>query len=233
MNYFKEVANSWLESRKEEIKKSSYDKYENIINNYLFPQFKDYKINDITNEEIKYFVKKQNCNYGLNTVKSMFNTLKLILKFVEQKDVITWRNIGIKRNKNELDVLTIKECKLFNRALIVNTTNKDIGILLALNVGVRIGEICGLRWKDINLNKGSININHTMQRVKNNDKNTSKTKVILLEPKSLSSKREIPIPDFIFEIIKLKESESNSDASFLLTGEDDKYIEPRNLERYF
>ena len=232
--YFSEVAKCWLDSRKGVVKKSSYYRYEQTINSYLLPRFKTYKIKEITNDEIENFIKSQLDNYKINTIKSMFYTLTLILRFSDEKNVMSWRKLGIKRNKKNIDVLTEDESVLLNKTLLSNAhNNKDMGILLALNLGLRIGEICALKWQDINMYKKSIRINHTMQRVKCDDINGVKTRVELLDPKSLNSKREVPIPDFLYRKLELMKQEAQSKNSFLLPGKDEEFIEPRNLERYF
>ena len=62
--------------------------------------------------------------------------------------------------------------------------------------GLRIGELCGLQWSDVDLKKRILTVNKTAQRIRKRGKN-SKTAVILTEPKSESFKRSIPIPEFL------------------------------------
>lgn len=72
---------------------------------------------------------------------------------------------------------------------------KDIGIALTLYTGLRIGEICALKWGDINFKKNYLVVNKTIQRIymKNDKKNERKSKVIITTPKTRNAIRMIPI----------------------------------------
>ena len=85
-----------------------------------------------------------------------------------------------------------------------NKTNiRKVSLLICLYTGIRIGEICGLKWKDVDLDSKIIYINKTIIRIKNPEKDSlKKTIIISSTPKSETSTRKIPIPDFINEILK-------------------------------
>lgn len=112
--------------------------------------------------------------------------------------------------------------------------NRNFGILLSLHTGIRIGELCALKWSDINMNEKTLQINKTMLRIRDNlhEQNFSKTKIIITPPKSSDSIRKIPIPDYIYNI--MKNFYINSD-SYILTDSDSNstLIEPRNMQYYF
>lgn len=114
-----------------------------------------------------------------------------------------------------------------------NINYKTLGIILTLYTGLRIGEICALRRKNIDFEQKTINIENTIIRVKNTDDNAkSKTKVIIDTPKSLSSKRCVPIPYFIFDVFKELVYDLPTEA-FILSANTDKFIEPRTYENNF
>lgn len=97
--------------------------------------------------------------------------------------------------------------------------------------GIRIGEICALKFEDISLSDKIIHIDKTVQRVQNfNETSPQKTSVIITLPKSPKSIRDIPIPNFIINIIK--ENFECSPNAFLLSG-NTSFIEPRTLENRF
>ena len=98
-----------------------------------------------------------------------------------------------------------------------------MGIVFTMFTGVRIGELCGLRWGDVDLENGYVHIRRTVERIANLDRNTqSKTKVILSEPKTENSIRTIPLPSCLIEYIKTFKS---NDDRYLLTATK-KYTEP-------
>ena len=78
--------------------------------------------------------------------------------------------------KNELQVFNEKEIKKLEKVCIKSEDIRNIGILIAIYTGMRIGEICALKWEHIDLNKKLINVKQTLQRVYVEKK---KTKVII------------------------------------------------------
>ena len=72
-----------------------------------------------------------------------------------------------------------------------NPTPRKIGLLLGLELGLRIGEICGLQWGDFDLKLGTLNINRTVCRISCGN---GHTKVVIQTPKTRTSRREIPLP---------------------------------------
>lgn len=80
-----------------------------------------------------------------------------------------------------------------------NTDLTKFTVLLCLYTGIRIGEACALRWEHLRLDSGILEVRETMQRIQEPQNITSKTKVIITEPKSACSKRDIPLPQFLMQ----------------------------------
>ncbi len=109
--------------------------------------------------------------------------------------------------------------------LMKSLNNTSVCVLLSLYTGLRIGEICGLKWSDIDLEKRILTVRRTVQRIRTEHG----TKLIVDAPKSRSSQRSIPIPAFIMDILnKFKSSEN----VYVLSG-NTKITEPRTLQRRF
>ncbi len=130
--------------------------------------------------------------------------------------------------QREKAMLSDLEQNILTANLINNVTPSNAGILLSAATGMRIGEICALKWSDFNFEKRTITVSRTIQRIKNQDKNTA-TKIILTSPKSKTSIREIPIPDFLCGILNRIRSDKDS---FILTGTG-RYTEPRTMQYRF
>lgn len=80
----------------------------------------------------------------------------------------------------------------------------NIGILLCLYTGLRIGELCALKWQDVDLCHGQVNVTKTVQRISHDD---GTTEIMVGSPKSAPSVRGVPIPEFVCtELIKFKGS---------------------------
>ena len=104
-----------------------------------------------------------------------------------------------------------------------NPTARKMGLLLGLELGLRIGEICGLQWGDFDLKLGILKINRTVCRISCGN---GHTKVVIQTPKTRTSRREIPIPKQLLVILKkLRGNASNS--TWFLSGNESKPTEPR------
>ncbi|MCM1480907.1 MAG: site-specific integrase, partial [Muribaculaceae bacterium] len=102
----------------------------------------------------------------------------------------------------------------------------NVGILLSAATGIRIGELCALKWENIDLEKSIITVKQTVQRVM---KNSGGTQLLVTSPKSACSDREIPLPDFIIPYLKTVRT---ADDCFLLSG-GEKIVEPRTMQYRF
>ncbi|MBP3856662.1 MAG: site-specific integrase, partial [Ruminiclostridium sp.] len=102
------------------------------------------------------------------------------------------------------------------------------GIAVCLYTGIRIGELCAMQWKDIDLEKRTLTVKKTIQRIQTPD-NTKRTKLVITEPKSQSSIRIIPIPECLAE--KLGSYVGNED-DYILSGTS-KPVEPRTMQNRF
>ena len=104
-----------------------------------------------------------------------------------------------------------------------NPTPRKIGLLLGVELGLRIGEICGLQWGDFDLKLGTLKINRTVCRISCEN---GHTKVVIQTPKTRTSRREIPIPKCL--LVMLKKLHGNaSNATWFLSGNESKPTESR------
>lgn len=99
------------------------------------------------------------------------------------------------------------------------------GILLSLCIGLRIGELCGLKWGDVDFQNKILHIRRTVQRIAAPNGN-KKTKIVIIMPKSATSFREIAIPDFLMTYFRMFRNE----ADFFILSGDDKPVEPRTMQ---
>ena len=218
---------NWLKSVKISCKISSYSDYEYTAYAYLIPNFGSFKRKQINKDIINDFTEKL-LNKGLapKTIKDILIILQQVLKYVGITIDITMPKV----KKKEIQILT-KEDQLSLETYISKNINEDnFGMFLCLYTGLRIGELCALKWKNIDLDNNIIKVEKTLIRVKNFDKSIkTKTKVILDDPKSTSSKRNIPIPNFIISILK---NLKKNDDDFFLTGKS-VFIEPRSYTNHY
>ncbi len=241
---FNEVATAWLKSIKPAIKQSTYANYDNIVEKHIIPYFEFIKTTDINNHVLQDFITQKYQNGKLNktgglsakTVHDIYSVMLQILKFAEKNKYINHFDYEIDLPKTEekfCDILSETDKMKLENYMKLNTDLKKVGILLVMYTGIRIGELCALKWSDIDLENAFISITKTLQRIKNTDNySKQKTKIIIDKPKSQKSIRKIPLQFFLTEILsELKKDCSNN--AFLLTGSETKFTEPRAYEKTY
>ena len=230
---FKVIADEWLETKKITIKESTYYNYVYFINKYIVNMLGDMNIEELQSYNFNEFITELMKTLSNKTIRDILCIVKSILNYAnEEYDA----NIKIKKIKSpqliqeKVEILSNREKGRLENACIRENTLKSIGILVCLNTGLRIGEICALKLENINLDKNILYVKKTLQRVYN--KEERKTKVIIDVPKTISSIRAVPISNKLYEIIKpLKKDYKDED--FFLTGNKEKYFEPRSYQKYF
>lgn len=160
--------------------------------------------------------------------------LRSVIAYTEKITKVGLKDIEItypKESKKEMRVLSSEEQRSFAAFLMDEPDVFKIGILISLVTGLRIGEICALRWRDVSFRDKTIRITSTMQRIKNTDHNAeTKTKIVIKDPKSDASERVIPITEFGLSLFRMLYRQGCTANSFVLTCREDKYIEPRVLQ---
>lgn len=189
-----EVSEEWKDSIKQTVKESTYLKYKTIIRKHILSHdISTVYITNLSTKEIHDF-SEQLCKEGLSakTVNDILVVLGLILKFAEDIYQIPKPKIKfMKVQKKEMRVLSSQEQTILERFLLQETNSYKLGILISLYTGIRIGELCALQWEDVQLDR--IIINKTVQRLKDGNK----TVLSVTPPKTSSSVRDIPIPQFL------------------------------------
>ena len=112
-----------------------------------------------------------------------------------------------------------------------NFTFRNLGVYVCLSTGMRIGEICGLKWSDINLSAETISVNRTIERIYIIDEGKRHTELIISTPKTQNSIREIPMNRELLKLIRPFKKVMNDDF-FVLTNEA-KPTEPRTYRNYY
>ncbi len=232
----------WQTKQKPYIKESTYATYTNIIANHILPYFGDMMMRNVDSKKNQEFILYLS-QYGrtdktgglaAKTVKDIFNLWLSIIREAEKEHYInpvTDRYqfpicSEVKTNRclsreQESKVITVLE---------KNITPRNVGILLALTTGMRIGEICALQWGEINLVAQTITVTRTLQRIYTKTDSQGVSQVIITSPKSRNSIRIIPLSTKMTQILK---NMKKGRESYFLTGETDRWLEPRVYREYY
>lgn len=107
--------------------------------------------------------------------------------------------------------------EILEKLLLRRSDTTSVGIMLSLFTGLRIGELCGLRWEDIDFGEKTLSVSRTVERIADIDAHYRRTKLIVSEPKTANSYRQIPLPDFLAEILQNMPPE---EGIYLVSGRD-------------
>lgn len=229
-----EIIKLWENDKKLYVKKSTYSAYLLLIENHINPYFADKE--QITENDVQKFVLTE-LRKGLSqkSIKDIIIVLKMILKFAVKQKLLAYNEIEIKfptvGEKTDLEVLNKNDHKKIINYLQENFTFKNLGIYICLSTGMRIGEICGLLWSDIDVESGIIKVRRTVQRIYVIDGETRHTEILIDTPKTKNSIRDIPMTTELYKIIKPLKKVVNNDF-YVITNEA-KPTEPRTYRNYY
>ncbi|MGV4412827.1 tyrosine-type recombinase/integrase [Empedobacter falsenii] len=229
-----EVIDLWKIDKKQYVKKSSFSAYTLLIENHLLPNFGN-KI-AIEEADVQSFVfQKLETGLSHKTIKDILIVLKMILKFGAKNKWLQYTPFDIQfpteREKHNIEVLTKTDQKKIMNYIQEHFTFRNLGVYICLSAGMRIGEICALTWKDIDIDNGIISVNRTIQRIYVIEDGNRRTELILDTPKTKNSIREIPISKDLLRILKPFKKIVN--PSFFVLTNDAKPTEPRTYRSYY
>ena len=233
---------AWLHAKRLGVKKSTYIRYRNTIENHIKPDLGKYPINKISTSLMEQFVSRKlqngriDGNGGLSP-KSMSDIMVIVkesFKYAHSYGVsvvCSFERISFKKNAQEMRVLSLLEEQRLLSVLFKDFDRYKMGVFICLYTGIRIGELCALQWKNVSLSENAIKIEYTMQRLQSENLNAlQKTRIIVTEPKSYAALRTIPLPEFVIDVIK---PFAGSPNTYVLSGECKKIIEPRIMQNRF
>lgn len=237
---FADVAKQWLSVISIQVKPSTYAGYSSMLELHIFPILGNCKIHKLSTKDISYFAKnKLECGRidgkgGLSpkTVRDMLSIIKAIIVYACEQNFLSngIKIIYPKQQPKTMRVLSLNEQSSLEAVLTTDTDVYKMGMLLCLYTGLRIGEVCALRWQDISPAFDILSVRQTIQRIKNVSEDGSKTKILIETPKSLCSVRDIPIPSFLSSYLR---DHARDGCTYILGTDDGDFTEPRTLQNHF
>ena len=227
-----EVLEQWFLNIRNQVKPATYQKYEGMVRNHIAPAIGDMPVRYITSGVIDRFSNDRlhngkNSGGGLSrkTVNDILMVLALVFSFSETEYRIPGPKIRrLREEYREIRVLSPEEQECLERYLSADMDVYKFSVFLALYSGIRIGELCALRWEDID--GGVLTVNKTMQRLKGKD---GGTEILVSSPKSVSSNRRIPLPNFVL----VKMGSFRRESGYVVANSEGKYTEPRLMQIKF
>lgn len=239
---FGEIINSWFNAKKINLKPSSIIKYQNLIEKHILPELGHRKLRELNADLFYTFLDAQQKNgnkknggmLSTSSLQTMLYILNATIKYAASNNMVAYFSICLTRSGKEatpIQTLEQHEEDALDLFLSTHISRRNLGIMLSLYCGLRIGEVCALQWTDIDTKNAILYVRRTVQRIAHSSGKT-KTKIHVGSPKSKSSIRVIPIPSFLVPIICTLAQEDPPDA-YILTGSINKPLEPRTFQYYF
>ena len=230
----KDIAALWKDDKKKFVKESTYSAYCLLLTNHIVPFFG-------TNEEfveadVQQFV-LQSFAEGLSvkTIKDIIVVIKMIQKFGAKNKIMPLNQIDVlfpaSSSKKELEIMSKDNQKKLFEYLKENFSFKNLGIVICLCTGLRIGELCALKWSSFDMEDNVVKVRHTIQRIYVVDEEVKYTKLVVNEPKTKESNRDIPLSAELLKVVKPLMKIVNNE--FYVLSNDEKPIEPRTYRNYY
>ena len=230
----REIAEAWKEYKRSYVKQSTMAAYVLALEKHILPYFGDG--DSLREQEVQAFV-LQKLAHGLSvkTVKDVLIVLKMVMKFGVKNEWMEHYEWDIKypvvSATKEIEVLSVANHRKILSYIQNHFTFAGLGIYISLSTGLRIGEICALKWSDINVEEGIITVSRTIERIYIIDGEKKHTELIINTPKTKNSNREIPISRELLAMVKPLKKVVNDD--FYMLTNDERPIEPRTYRNYY
>ena len=232
---FEKLFNEWLQNNKIRYKQSTYSKYKYMIDRHLIPVMGNLKVKNVNIAMINTLLESKMSSGGLKDGQKLspayVRTMALIVNAALNYAVIEEICNPV---KSEIFKPSIKQCSVttLNHAEYHNLSEycykhlnfTSIGILIALNTGLRVGEICALCWEDIDIDNHVLYVKNTVSRIRTA---ADRCQWIIETPKTASSLRMIPISNALLEALLQIREISNTNY---IVSDTESFVNPRTFE---
>lgn len=231
---FYQVASQWKADKRRYVKASSYATYVALLNKHLLPWFGTGGCPDEAAIQA-YADERLRSGLGPKTVKDSLVVLKMVLQYGEKLGV--WPRVLYRVHfpttlpESRMPVLSQREQQKLLRHLQAHFSFRNLGLIICLHSGLRIGEVCGLQWKDLDVDEGVIHVIKTVQRLYLHDGDERLYALRVDTPKTASSVRDIPIARDVMRMVRpLRKVMAND---FYVVSNAAAPLEPRYYRLYF
>jgi integrase len=224
----------WMTTKiKNQVKITTYSNYCRLIEKHILPSLGDLPLTKIKARDIQKFIYiLQNKQLNPGSIKNIFNIVNKCLKDAK-KEAYLYENpcdfVELpKMTKKEVKPLTMAQQRRLE--MVAFQEEKCSPIILALYSGMRIGEISGLKWDDIDFENNLIYVKRTISRIIDENATASKTKIVAGSPKSANSNRQIPLAENLKNY--LLEKQKQATCPYVIESENG-LTEPRTITNHF
>lgn len=228
---FSQAASEWLVELSDKRKYSTFIKYDSVYRTHLADAIGSCQLSVGITQELseKIFDHLSGECLSESLQRGVICVANQILAFANRHyltDIPMLERPAIKARKKAVGTFSIAEQALLLECIYEEMNQFMAAVLLCLYTGLRLGELCALRWTDIDLVEKTLTVNRTVQRIAVQG---YMTKTILLEttPKSESSQRTIPLTSGLLQVL----SQFQDEHLYVFGGK--KPLDPRTMQYRF
>lgn len=223
----------WLEETiKENIRETTYDSYSQKIRRHILPYFGKALLREIREEEIVEYQKWLSARLSVGTAQGVFRILRAAFREARKRKLIVCSPFEFvkvpRRQHKKTRFLHVEEQAKIER---MSIQTGRIEYVVALYTGLRLGELCALKWEDVDFGNNTIFVRHTLSRVKGRLPG-EKTRIVLSAPKSECSLREVPVPVFVMALLRELYAKYGTAKGFVF-GKGGRHADPRTVQERF
>lgn len=238
---FRNLAEEWISEKRNYIKESTYALYLYEIENYLCPRIGQMEVENMGREMFQTAVLSWQCGecgggHALkkSTVQNLTALMKQIMAYAMRKGYVGHTEVVIhyapqSQVRRTRKILSDEEQFRLVDALLSTLTPENFGILLCINSGLRIGELCALTWADLDLGERILHVTKTMQRIYRKDA-SPKSYIAITSPKTETSIRDIPLSG---KICALAIEIAGREPHHYILSNSERYMEPRTFRKHY
>ena len=233
-----ELFSSLLRQKCADVKPSTAQRYRFLIERHILPELGHLRVEQLTAKKLQTFLQHKQANGGLRggglsakTVRDIGTLIKTALKYAQTEFSVPCDADALRLPspaQPDIRVFTEDELRRIGEQVTRQPHLMEIGILLALNTGLRIGELCALQRQDVDFAAGIVSVRHTAQRINYG----GRTELVVQTPKSAASNRVIPIPAEMLVLLR-QYVYAFAPGCYLFSRNPAWSLEPRTCQRHF
>lgn len=233
-----QVMEQWLKDKQNLWKESTYACYRQLVNRYVTGRTGQMRAANFNNIQFHLFLQGIRCKSGSEASSAYLHNIGAAViqafRYMQREyhyELPVLTNVKtVRTGRNLVLPSDIQMHKLRDYLYQHKEDNTCIGILLAYHTGIRLGELCALKWEDIDFEKGILQVSRNLQRVTNFDDAAEKTDIRIQTPKTATSVRSIPLPDRLTALLLQNRREGNG---YIIRGKKREWAEARTVQYRF
>lgn len=208
-----ELMTAWLDRcERERVKPRTYSRYKGLIVQHILPELGDMQIDDLGRRQISEFLTAHQADGNLRggealsatSTNLMLTVLNAAFTYACDMDLLPANPCDRIRRApsppSRVEAFTREEQRRLEEAIVAGEDRRLFGIRLCLYTGLRIGELLGLEWQDVDMEKGILHIKKTVYREKNA---VGEWQLFVDRPKTAASERMVPLPGYLAEDLRI------------------------------